>query len=262
MFESSFVDAGKTRRPWMVLVGGAFEAMLIGVVILVPLLFVDTLPERGLFKALMLAPVPMAPPAPPPPMIAKRVPRAAVVARKFNPAVLVSPVVVPKEVAIISEAPALQTDVVVGGVPGGIPGVGVGGTGTGFFGGALPVAAPPPPPPPPPKVAAAPHSGPKQITVGGDVEAAMLLEKVQPAYPSMARLGRISGTVRMKAVIGTDGKIKNLTAVSGHPLLVDAAMNAVRQWVYKPTVLDGMLVEVNTEIVVHFGLATPGAPTG
>ena len=122
MFESSFVNAGKTRRPWMVLVGAACEAALIGVVILVPLLFVETLPERGLFKALMLAPVPFAPPAPPPPMIAKRVPRASVVARKFNPAVLVSPVVVPKEVAIISEAPVLQADVVVGGVPGGIPG--------------------------------------------------------------------------------------------------------------------------------------------
>jgi periplasmic protein TonB len=68
--------------------------------------------------------------------------------------------------------------------------------------------------------------------------------------------------VRLKAVIGTDGKIKNLTAISGHPLLVDAAMNAVRQWVYKPTVLDGTSVEVNTEIVVHFGLATPATPTG
>jgi periplasmic protein TonB len=260
MFESSFVDAGKTRRPWMVLVGAACEAALLGVVILVPLLFVETLPERGLFKALLLAPVPMAPPAPPPPMIAKRIPRAVVVARKFNPAVLVSPVVVPKEVAIISEAPVLQMDVVVGGVPGGIPGVGVGGTGTGFFGGAVAVA--PPPPPPPPKVVAAAPSGPKQITVGGDVEAAMLLHQVQPVYPAMARAARIAGNVRLKAVIGTDGKIKNLTAVSGHPLLVDAAMNAVRQWIYKPTVLDGRLVEVNTEIVVRFGLTTPGAPTG
>ena len=258
MFESSFVDSGKTRRPWMVLVGGAFEAALIGVVILVPLLFVETLPERGLFKALMLAPVPMAPPAPPPPMIAKRVPRAAVVTRKFDPAVLVSPVVVPKEVAIVSEAPALQTDFVVGGVPGGIPGVG--GGGTAFFSGGLPVAAPPPPPPP--KVVAAAPSEPKQITVGGDVEAAMLLQQVRPVYPAMARAARIAGNVRLKAVIGTDGRIKNLIAVSGHPMLVDAAMNAVRQWVYKPTVLDGMLVEVNTEIVVRFGLAVPGVPTG
>ena len=259
MFESSFVDAGKTRRPWMVLLGAAFEAALIGVVILVPLLFVETLPERGLFKALMLAPVPMAPPAPPPPMMAKRIPRAAVVARQFDPAVLVSPVVVPKEVAIISEAPALQTDVVVGGVPGGIPGVG--GGGTGFFSGALPVAAPPLPPPPKVVAAAAP-SEPQQITVGGDVEAAMLLQQVRPVYPAMARSARIAGNVRLKAVIGTDGRIKNLIAVSGHPMLVDAAMNAVRQWIYKPTVLDGMLVEVNTEIIVRFGLATPGAPTG
>jgi protein TonB len=259
MFESSFVDAGKTRRPWMVLAGAAFEAALIGVVILVPLLFVETLPERGLFKALMLAPVPMAPPAPPPPMIAKRVPKAAA-ARRFNPAVLVSPVVVPKDVAIISEAPALQADVATGGVPGGIPGVGAGGAGNGVFGTALAVAPPPPPPPPAKVVAAA--GGPKQIEVGGDVEAAMLLHQVRPAYPAMARAARITGTVRMKAVIGTDGTIKNLIAVSGHPMLVDAAMNAVRQWVYKPTVLDGVLFEVNTEIVVHFNLASMGAPTG
>ena len=251
MFESSFVDAGKGRRPWMILVGAALEAALIGVVILVPLLFVETLPERGLFKALMLAPVPMAPPAPPPPMIAKRIPRAAVVARKFNPAVLVSPVVVPKQVAIISEAPALQADAAAGGVPGGIPGLSVGGAGTGFFSSALPLV--PPPPPPPAKVVAAASSGPKQITVGGDVQAAMLLQQVRPVYPSMARTARIAGNVRLKAVIGTDGKIKNLTAVSGHPLLVDAAMNAVRQWVYMPTMLDGISVEVNTEIVVRFG---------
>ena len=90
----------------------------------------------------------------------------------------------------------------------------------------------------------------------------MLLHQVRPVYPSMARLARITGDVRLKAVISTEGKIKNLTAVSGHPLLVDSAMNAVRQWVYKPTVLDGMLVEVKTEIVVHFGLTTPGTPTG
>ena len=259
MFESSFVDSGKTGRSWMVLAGAAFEAALIGVVILVPLLFVETLPERGLFKALMLAPVPMAPPAPPPPMIVKRVPKAAVAARKFNPAVLVSPVVVPKEVAIISEAPALQVDIAMGGVPGGIPGV-AGGMGNGFLSGAVSVA-PPPPPPPAPKVVAAP-SGPQQITVGGDVEAAMLLHQVRPVYPAMARAARITGTVRMKAVIGTDGTIKNLTAISGHPMLVDAAMNAVRQWIYKPTILDGKLMEVNTEIVVHFNLAPGGPPSG
>jgi protein TonB len=90
----------------------------------------------------------------------------------------------------------------------------------------------------------------------------MLLQQVRPVYPAMARLARIAGNVRLRAVIGTDGRIKNLIAVSGHPMLVDAAINAVRQWVYKPTVLDGMLVEVNTEIIVRFGLATAGTPTG
>ena len=122
--------------------------------------------------------------------------------------------------------------------------------------------APPPPPPAPKVVAAAAPSGPKQITVGGDVEEAMLLHQVRPVYPPMARAARITGTVRMKAVIGTDGTIKNLTAMSGHPMLLDAAMNAVRQWVYKPTVLDGVLMEVNTEIVARFNLATGRTPTG
>jgi len=261
MFETSFVNTGKTRRPLMVLGACIGEAMLIGTVILVPLLFVETLPERGLFKALMLAPVPMAPPAPPPPMIAKTIPRAAVVPRKFNPAVLVSPVVVPKAVAIINEAPLLETEVIAGGVPGGIPGVGTGGGGTGFFSNALQVA--PPPPPPPKAVVVAAPSAPRQINVGGDVEAAMLLHQVRPVYPSMARAARIAGSVRLKAVIGADGKIKNLTVVSGHPLLVEAALNAVRQWSYRPTVLDGVSVEVNTEIIVRFGL-TPaaGSPSG
>lgn len=259
MFETSFVDSGKTRRPLMVLGACIGEAMLIGTVILLPLLFVETLPERGLFKALMLAPVPTAPPAPPPPMIAKRIPQAAVVPRKFNPAALVSPVVVPKTVAIINEAPLLETEVLAGGVPGGIPGVGTGGGG---FSNALAVAPPPPPPPPPPKAVAAP-TAPRQITVGGDVEAAMLLHQVQPTYPAMARTARITGSVRLKAVIGPDGKIKNLTAVSGHPMLVEAALNAVRQWTYRPTVLDGVPVEVNTEIIVRFGLTSSGsAPVG
>jgi len=58
------------------------------------------------------------------------------------------------------------------------------------------------------------------------------------------------------AIIGTDGKIKNLTIVSGHPLLVQAALNAVRHWVYRATVLDGVPVEVNTDIEVHFGLTS------
>ena len=91
-----------------------------------------------------------------------------------------------------------------------------------------------------------------------NVQAALILVQTQPAYPMAARQGRIHGTVKLMAVIGTDGKIKNLTAVSGHALLVQAALEAVRHWIYRPTVLDGVPVEVNTDIEVRFSLTALG----
>ena len=84
----------------------------------------------------------------------------------------------------------------------------------------------------------------------------MILHQVQPEYPRLASSARIGGVVKLKAVIGADGRIKNLTLMSGHPLLVDAAMDAVRQWTYRPTVLNGKPVEVDTEIDVTFALST------
>lgn len=254
MFETSFVPSGRTHRPLLVAVACVFEASLLGALILIPLLFVEALPERAWYKALMLAPVPTAPPAPVV-LVAKQIPRVAPAPRKFNPEGLVSPVVVPKIVAVINEAPSLEIDTATGGVPGGIPGMAGASAGTGFFSNALSVAPPPPPmaaavaaPPPP--------AAPKRIFVGGDVQAAMIVQQTQPAYPSLARRGRIHGSVLLKAVIGTDGKIKNLSAASGHPLLVDAALDAVRRWTYRPTILNGVPVEVNTEIVVRFELTS------
>jgi periplasmic protein TonB len=223
--------------------------------VLAPLLFVQALPERALFNALMLAPVPTAPPAPPPMLVAKRILHAAQTPRKFNPDALVSPVVVPKVVAIINEAPPLEMDAMAGGVPGGIPGVPMAGAGTEVLSSALPVA-PPPPKTATPTAPSPPPGAPRQIKVGGDVQAALILQQIQPVYPLLARQGHIRGSVVLSAVIGTDGKIKNLTIVSGHPLLVDAALSAVRRWIYQPTVLDGVLVEVNTDIIVRFGLAS------
>ena len=252
MFEYSFVPTGKTRRPMTVLVAAFGEAILITSLALVPMFFVEELPTRGLLKALMLVPVPTAPPAPPPPMLAKAIPRSAPAPRKFSADALVSPVVIPKAVAIISEAPAIELEALAGGVPGGIPGPALPGTGTGFFSNALSVA--PPPPPPPPKAAAPPPAAPSQITVGGDVQAGRILQQIQPVYPALARQGRIQGNVQLKAIISADGKVKTLTVVSGHPLLVDAALNAVRHWTYQPTLLNGVPVEVNTEILVRFEL--------
>ena len=86
------------------------------------------------------------------------------------------------------------------------------------------------------------------------MQAAMIIRQPRPLYPPLAKSARIQGTVRFNAIIGEDGTIKNLTLVSGHPLLVAAAQDAVKQWVYRPTLLNGEPVEVVTQIDVIFTL--------
>jgi len=95
---------------------------------------------------------------------------------------------------------------------------------------------------------------PGRIRVGGNVQAASLVNMVKPAYPPRARLARISGVVCLAATIGRDGAISNLSVVFGHALLIDAALQAVRQWRYRPTILNGEPVEVETTIDVNFKL--------
>lgn len=123
------------------------------------------------------------------------------------------------------------------GIPTGVPGI---------EGPELP--APPPPAPKPVQVVK--PSGP--VVVGGDVQAAKLLRGPKPPYPALAKNARISGTVKLAALISTDGHIRNLRLLSGHPMLAPAAIDAVSQWVYKPTLLNGLPVEVLTEIEVNF----------
>jgi TonB family protein len=94
-----------------------------------------------------------------------------------------------------------------------------------------------------------------RVRMGGNAIAAKLVNRVQPEYPELARQSRISGTVRMHAIIGKDGKVQSLTLVSGHPLLVKAAIDAVSQWRYEPTMLNGSPVEVDTTIDVLFALS-------
>jgi protein TonB len=82
-----------------------------------------------------------------------------------------------------------------------------------------------------------------------------LIRKVQPAYPPLARSARIQGTVVLQAVISKQGTIENLSVLSGHPMLVQAALDAVRQWRYRPYILNSEPVEVETQITVNFSLA-------
>jgi len=106
-----------------------------------------------------------------------------------------------------------------------------------------------------PAVSAAATSSPQRIRVGGNVQQSMLIEQFRPVYPPMAKQARIQGVVRFNAIIARDGTVANLEVLTGHPLLVPAALEAVRQWVYKPTLLNGEPVEVITQIDVNFTLA-------
>ena len=96
---------------------------------------------------------------------------------------------------------------------------------------------------------------PQRIRVGGNVQVANLVTKVNPVYPPLAKQARISGVVHLAAVISKDGTIQDLKVISGHPLLIPAALEAVKQWVYQPTLLNGEPVEVSTQIDVNFTLS-------
>ena len=104
----------------------------------------------------------------------------------------------------------------------------------------------------PAAVSLSPSSG---IRIGGAVQATKLIHKREPVYPEQARAARIQGVVRLNVVIGTDGAIENATLVAGHPLLVPAALEAVRGYRYHPTLLNGAPVKVVTEVEVPFLLA-------
>lgn len=129
-------------------------------------------------------------------------------------------------------------------IPGGIPGTGTGG-------GVIAVPAPrsqEPVKPPATKV-----TGP--VRPGGNVRPPQLLREVKPAYPALARQARVQGTVRIEAIISREGIIRDARVVGGHPLLIAAALDAVRQWQYRPTSLNGEPVEVALALEVNFKLS-------
>jgi protein TonB len=215
-----------------------FQLLFVTVLILIPLLFTEALPKT-LMATMLMAPPP--PPPPPPPPAVVQVVKVKPTAHLLDAGKLTAPKVIPKDIKIIKEEE--QPD--MGGMSGGVPGGVAGGSMGGVMGGVLGGVGTAPPPPPPKK---------DRIRQGGNVQAAKLVNKVQPQYPPLARQTRISGTVRLHAIIGKDGSVQSLTLESGHPLLVQAALDAVRQWRYQPTLLNGEAVEVDTTIDVIFSL--------
>lgn len=253
MFEQSFVQGeNATRKTSSVLISLVIQVSLVTVAVLIPMIYYEALPKTQLTSFLVAPPPP--PPPPPPPAAVPQVKVQPKVVRQFDAGRLMAPKTIPKEVAMIKEEemPSAAVAGVVGGVPGGVPGGTPGGVIGGIIG-SVPSAAPPPPPPP--KEDKPKPVVPKQIRVGGNVQAAKLVNQPKPQYPPLARQARIQGVVRFNAVIGKDGSIANLTLVSGHPLLVPSATEAVRQWRYQPTLLNGEPVEVVTQIDVNFTLS-------
>jgi protein TonB len=179
-----------------------------------------------------------------------------VIPRQFDAGRLMAPKSVPKEIATIKEEELPPATSGVAGVVGGVPGGVAGGTPGGVLGGiigSVPTAALPPPPPPP--VKAEKPKTPQRITIGGNVQQAKLVRQPKPVYPPLAKQARISGVVHLAAVISKDGTIQDLKVISGHPLLIPSAIEAVKQWVYQPTLLNGEPVEVSTQIDVNFTLS-------
>jgi protein TonB len=97
-------------------------------------------------------------------------------------------------------------------------------------------------------------SSPKHWRISGGVEEGLQIRNVKPIYPAIALAAGIEGEVVLQAEIGKDGRIENLRAVSGNPLLIRAALDAVQQWRYRPYLLNGGPVEVETQITVRFGM--------
>jgi periplasmic protein TonB len=241
MFDEMVVSSPnpkKTNKPWTVVLSMIFQTAFLAVLILIPLIYTEALPKT-MMATLLVAPPP--PPPPPPPPIAQVV-HVKPQVHLMDAGKLVTPKVIPKDIKIIKEdAPDMSSMGMQGGVVGGVAGGQMGGVIGGVIGGVGGAPAPPKP-------------TQTRIRQGGNVTAAKLMNKVQPQYPPLARQTRISGTVRLHAIIGKNGGVEQLEVMSGHPLLVQAALDAVRQWKYQATTLNGEPVEVDTTIDVIFSL--------
>lgn len=119
----------------------------------------------------------------------------------------------------------------------------------------LQITGPAPPPPPPPTMTEAQPAPPSRIKIGGAVQQTKLIRQPHPVYPPDAKAARVQGVVKLSAIIGKDGTIQKLEVISGDPLLVPSALEAVQQWVYQPTLLNGDPVEVVTQIDVNYTLS-------
>ena len=217
------------------------QSLALGLLALVPLVFIKPLPTAQL-RLLFLGPPPPVGPEKPVRKTTTTAQATVVRARSFR---LAAPVVIPKQINPSAEgAPAAPDIADVSGLDAGRDSLlnGVGGSSDTVA-------------PPMPKEAVKAKDLTRPLPMGGNVAAANLVHRVEPVYPPLAKTARIQGLVTFQATIGADGEIRNLQLQEGHPLLVSAARNAILQWRYRPTLLNGKPVEVLTTITVRFSFS-------
>ncbi len=237
MFEQSLVESGnraRTKKPMTIFLSFAIQAVVLFVLVIIPLIYYEVLPATAM-SAFLTAPPPP-PPPPPPPQVVKVVKQ---IPSQMQNNQLMAPKVIPKKVVMIKESapPPPPVAGVVGSVDTGSSGPGLPG---GVIGG---VGMAPPPPPP---------AAPQKIVVGGDVQSGKCLYCPQPQYPAIALAAHVTGSVILQATISKDGRVAQLQLLSGNPMLAGPTMQTVREWRYRPTLLNGVPVEVATEITVNF----------
>jgi len=235
MFEQTFVSEPKTaRKPYSMVLSLIIQIVVIAILSLMPFVFTQVLPSMQL-KSVLAAP-------PKPPVALRAKTSVAPATTALRPSFRLPDLSVRARQPVANgrpvEAAPAGIDIGVGepnGVPDGI------------------ISSAPAPLPPPLPAAKAKPQGQQAIRVG-TISGANLIHMVQPAYPPLARASRIQGTVEFAATISKEGVIENLVLLRGHPLLINAAKEAVLQWRYRPTLLNGEPVEVITDIVVNFSL--------
>lgn len=235
MFEqSTLLPSAPGKKAGVLAVSLAAQTLVIGTLLVIPLLYTDRLPLVQFQLPTFLPPTP-----PPEPVKSQAMPHLRKVPRVWNP--LASPTRIPAlntqpEIIDDTQAPVTGIDTRAF-LP---PTLGT------IFSRVIP-------PPPPPPVVTEPASN-QPITVTSDVQAAKLIRKMIPVYPRLAIAAHISGRVRLIGVVAKDGTVQQVRVVSGPALLVEAALDAVRQWVYRPTMLNNKPVEVIAPIDVNFTL--------
>jgi len=243
VFEESILNDKRNRRPLAFLVSISAELVVVSALILIPLAYNDHLPGFQWKNVGLGAPVRRIEPRPVVEHAQRSPSNVSVIHQAFVPTL-------PRP----SYASAPTSGVEMLDAPGAMDGIVTGVVTSGQVI-KLPVEMTPAPPPPakPDSPSVPPPRDP--IRVGGDVQAAKIMRKVLPSYPPLARAARVSGVVHLIGIIARDGTIRNLQVVSGHPLLTRAALEAVQQWVYRPTLLNGEAVEVIAPIDVNFTLS-------